>query len=503
MPSFADLKDRASKVKDASVSKVKDTRDKYSSVSSKKMDWDPNHKRPPPPPPASRSSLSDRSRSSSYAPPPPPVAPGPPPPPAPRAAAPPPIIRRDTRPDQPGTTSNVVRPPSSSSATPDASSRSQIDWANLSGEDKQTLFQWLDEYFATRFNISSLANASHSAPAPVPTHGLRAPLPARTLKSNSPSALDASFTTSYPPACTHGSQAADLAHYFHPSTHWDSAWYTSEPPTPPPYEHHAPPLRQFSWEWYGPSKTVYGAALWEDLSICWYIVKFSTSGNADPNDSRAVQRSARYIPRPAPWDGARLVQAHETYGETIAGFAESYEDTGEYCASGECWDLANEALKYFEQFDYVPKPLPSTSRTHGHLIFEGKAIGPGLPNQIGRWRGGDDRVRRGDIVQWLTARLGMPNGGEATMGNPDHTAVIVKDAVPSTEVSDGAVIKPGALGVLEVVEQGVGSPPKRARYDLNLLKSGELWIYRPVGMESYLGTKFEVKCPSHVNAISI
>jgi len=199
--------------------------------------------------------------------------------------------------------------------------------------------------------------------------------------------------------------------------------------------------------------------------------------------------------------GPALLEAHETYGETIAGFAESYEGTGEYCLRGECWDLASEALKYFDQFDYVAKPVPSTSCTHGHLIFSGKATS--RLNQIGKWRGGDDRVRRGDIVQWRRAKVTFDHRGHATLGDPDHTAVIVADSTPSEALSDGMSVKPGVVGVLEVVEQSVGSPPKRERYDLSQMTEGEIWIYRPVGMVEYVGSVLEAKCPEGVNALSV
>ncbi|KAF7791538.1 hypothetical protein EIP86_002554 [Pleurotus ostreatoroseus] len=300
----------------------------------------------------------------------------------------------------------------------------------------------------------------------------------------------------------HGSAAADLAHFFSPSTHWDSPWYTSADGIPPPLQQEAPPSSTRSWQTLGNKKTIWGGVVFPDLSICWYSVTFPTTGNADPNDTRAVQRSAQYIPRPNALDQAALVNAHETYGETIAAYAESYEGTGQYCARGECWDLAAEALKYFDEYDYVAKPVPSMSRTHGHLIFCGRASRGGA-EQVGRWRGGDDRVRRGDIAEWRSARVRMAAGGYMTLGNPDHTAVIVNDSVPRTSVSDGTAVRPSELGTLEVVEQGVGSPPKRMKYDLSLFEEGELWIYRPIGMLEYVGALLEPRCPDNVNALSV
>jgi hypothetical protein len=231
--------------------------------------------------------------------------------------------------------------------------------------------------------------------------------------------------------------------------------------------------------------------LFSDLSVFWGSIDFSTSAQADPNDRRQVKRDAVYLPRPKPLAKEILVEAHSTYGETIASFAESFVGSGEYCARGECWDLANEALKYFDEFDYVPKPVPSISRTHGHLVYEGKALGKGQ-GMVGRWRGGDDRVRRGDIVEWRLVRIatyGAPPGNYSTLGEPDHTAVVVRETVPRVVVEDGGPLSPEELGSLEVVEQSVGQLPERRVYDLRGFEEGEMWIYRPVGLEAYLGVQ--------------
>ncbi|KAL6298409.1 hypothetical protein BKA93DRAFT_811399 [Sparassis latifolia] len=322
--------------------------------------------------------------------------------------------------------------------------------------------------------------------------------------SPQPSAYDGSSDalTSYPAPTLTGCAALDLAQYFTPSTHWDSSWYTNTSPMPPPLQGNGEIAFTAAWEMHGSCKTLYAGVIFADLSMCWFSVQFSTSTQSDPNDSRGVRRGAQYLPCPAAMDHAALVEAHETYGETVAGFAESFEGTGEFCGRGECWDLADGALKYFDQFDYVPKPVPSISRTHGHLMFEGKVADKGRV-QVGRWRGGDDRVRRGDIVEWRSARLAMGRGGSAILGNPDHTAVIVSDAVPTCAVGDGMSVTPSGLGTLEVVEQSVGNPPARALYNLGGLEEGEIWIYRPVGMLEYVGTLLEAKCPETVSARSV
>jgi hypothetical protein len=226
------------------------------------------------------------------------------------------------------------------------------------------------------------------------------------------------------------------------------------------------------------------------LSVLWGSVTFNMT---NPGDQSKITRQAWYLPRPEPQDLAVLADANETYGDTIAQFAESFLGAGTYCARGECWDLANEALKYFDQYDYIPKPVPSISRTHGHLIYEGKATKKGK-EMVGRWRGGDDRIRRGDIVEWRKVRMATDSrGGYALLGDPDHTAVIVSDGPPIPAATKpphgepGASIPPSDLGQLTVVEQSVGQPPVRKDYSLHGLEEGEIWIYRPIALETYLG----------------
>jgi hypothetical protein len=186
-----------------------------------------------------------------------------------------------------------------------------------------------------------------------------------------------------------------------------------------------------------------------------------------------------------------LQQAAETYGATVAAFAERAEASGRPVARGECWDVAHEALLHAESlFGPHDAPILSTARAHGHLLFCGK---PG----VGRWRGGDDRLRAGDIVEWRTVRIGMGQyGAFSILGDPDHTAVLVQDTVPRCAVADGQSVKPADVGVLTVVEQTAGRAPKRDSYDLAKLQQGEVWVYRPVGMIMYLGSTLSIDIPS-------
>ena len=297
---------------------------------------------------------------------------------------------------------------------------------------------------------------------------------------------------SHPPHSEHGSAAQDLCAFFSSSARWDDPWYSSENPTPPPLEQITDCMRTYSIQWHGDTRTLSGGALFGDLSACWYTVEWS---GRTANDTTKARRSAGFFPRPDSFSRDELIAAHETYGETVAGFAEGYEGTGQWCARGECWDLANEALKAFEQWNYVPKPLPCIGKTHGHLIFEGKAWGKNAATQqAGRWRGGDDRIRRGDIVQWKTAAI-SEGYRKFTLGDPDHTAIVVRDQQPLKTPRDFEAMRPADLGQLEVVEQSVHSPPSREVYRLGGMEAGELWIYRPIGMELYLKVEFSANWP--------
>src|SRR6266404_5852556 len=278
----------------------------------------------------------------------------------------------------------------------------------------------------------------------------------------------------FPPPATNGSAAEDLARYMHPSTTWATNWYDSTSPIPP-HLNGSPEIRfAGSFGSDGRSKTARGVMLFSDLSMCWYSVAY---GNGQP------VRWARFRPRPEPMSGAALQRAAQTHGTVVAAFAERAEASRRPVARGECWDLAHDALVHASSL-CAPHdaPILSTSRAHGHLLFCGR---PG----VGRWRGGDDRLRAGDIVEWRSVRIGMARfGSSAILGDPDHTAVLVEDTVPRCAVADGQSVLPADVGELTVVEQSAGHVPKRDSYDLAKLQQGEVWVYRPVGMVEYLGS---------------
>ncbi|KAF6749551.1 hypothetical protein DFP72DRAFT_1173436 [Ephemerocybe angulata] len=492
MPSFADLKAKATSVANSGVDKARTMKERNTSVPMKKTNWDPYSGQPAPPPPPPRSIVNQRtkpgeqpgflpppsrtasnassgrgtpsgdsspgpapplpSRAPSSAPPALPQRSSPlgaaPPPPSrtgvavarnatvsrPAAAGPPPPIARSTRPDL------AALEPSTTDTKKDAEA---IDWTNLSQEDKEVFFSWLDEFFSKHLNITinpprtsshwasdARGNASNTFGAAAPPFLNASSKPTSwgrqaTTAGHDPIVNATDFITSYPPGALGASAAADLGTFFHPSTRWNTPWFNTTSGVPPPLEGSKDIRYVSSWQSRGSVKTSQMGVLFSDLSVFWSSVTFSMT---NPESERDTKRKASYLPRPDALDRAALVEAHETYGETIAQFAESFLGTGTYCGRGECWDLANEALLYLAQYDYVPKPVPSISRTHGHLIYEGKAAGKGK-GTVGRWRGGDDRIRRGDIVEWRKTRIGE-RGGFSMLGDPDHTAVIVSDSGP-------------------------------------------------------------------------
>ncbi|KAG1759950.1 hypothetical protein EDD22DRAFT_903618 [Suillus occidentalis] len=154
MVNFAELKQKAEKAKDAGVTKMVNTRDKYSSVPSSKTNWDPNWKRAPPPAPAG---------SAGNGPPPPPLRTRPDASGSPRSSvvSPSPPWAHGSRSDAPSPSSysHISPPPTRAqssylSRTESADQVDHIDWANLSQDDKDEFFSWLDEFFSLYLDIT-------------------------------------------------------------------------------------------------------------------------------------------------------------------------------------------------------------------------------------------------------------------------------------------------------------------------------------------------------------
>lgn len=193
-----------------------------------------------------------------------------------------------------------------------------------------------------------------------------------------------------------------------------------------------------------------GAALFEDLSCLWWRVSWNAGSPAS-----TAKVDAAYREPPAAWmDESRLAEASRGFADWIAGFAEMSEQNRTPVGDGECWTLAADAIKYTNstaQLTEENRLLTSIGRTHGHLLFAGKA--DPVKGQCGRWRGGDRMrsnwggIRRGDIVEWRTAKCRELNGAPGsyvTLGAPEHTAVIIDNAPVPERLS--AIEKGGNRG---------------------------------------------------------
>ena len=163
-----------------------------------KTNWDPYSGNPPPPPPPPLSLVNQKTKPITFPPPPSRTssaaspslsssssASSPPPLPSRgQSAAPPPLPRRTAispappvirpSPSQPNPPPTNGPPPIVRSTRPDyharpkiskpptSSSDTEIDWSNLSPEDKTTFFNWLDEFFA---NFTPPSNTRDAAVA--------------------------------------------------------------------------------------------------------------------------------------------------------------------------------------------------------------------------------------------------------------------------------------------------------------------------------------------------
>jgi hypothetical protein len=183
-----------------------------------------------------------------------------------------------------------------------------------------------------------------------------------------------------------------------------------------------------------------------------------------------AQGAAKMLPKPRDLGPAELEEYRIRYGDSVAGWSESM--MGQQVGNGECWTLANDALKAVGddcRARGIEPPMTSQSYIHGFLVFSYYPPSPPTPP------GGvtASMVARGDIIQFLSCIFEKRGGGKGYCGMPDHTAVV-------TGV--------GRDGVIDAVHQNTGGVKKvcRAQFNFGELTSGEVRIFRPVG-ESWVG----------------
>lgn len=189
------------------------------------------------------------------------------------------------------------------------------------------------------------------------------------------------------------------------------------------------------------------------------------------NPGLTVRAEQKHLPPPRPLSTSELEDYREQYSDRVANWCESR--LGQQVGNGECWTLADEALKAIaaeERSRGVEPCMTSQSVVHGSVIFTC------LPPKPCEPRGGVEAagVARGDIIQFLSAHLKRKDGhGESWAGAPDHTAIV-------THVERS--------GLLRVVESNSGGVKrvKEGQYDFSELVGGEVRIFRVVG-ESWVG----------------
>lgn len=244
-----------------------------------------------------------------------------------------------------------------------------------------------------------------------------------------------------------------------------------------------------------------GAVLFGDLSSLWYRIIYTVG--TDAGGDGAFDCKVAYAEPPAPWlDSGLLQSSAASYGEVVARNVEAWEGT--VVGDGECWTLANEAIKTANESSGWPeeaKLLQTIERTHGHLIYYAEAGKGGL------WRGGDvGNIRRGDVLEWddyASCKQLAPNrGAVVSFGNtakgwPEHTAVVVGSATAtsqrSMDPSGETSLRPEELQWIEVIDQSAGKVASRSTVDLSSFTKGKLYVYRPVGKDAYLEGKVEAK----------
>ncbi|KAI5855195.1 hypothetical protein BZA05DRAFT_390801 [Tricharina praecox] len=164
--------------------------------------------------------------------------------------------------------------------------------------------------------------------------------------------------------------------------------------------------------------------LWTQ-NLSYTLIRLTWDASAPAATVKAEQR---HFPPPPPLSAQEL-HTQEGRGHEIVEWCE--QRIGTQVGNGECWTLAHDAL------EATAGLMSSQQTTHGACIFSHY---PPSPPQ--KTEGVD--IRRGDILQFLSAKWVYPDGGWTTAGAPDHTAVVT-DAW-----------KEGETWVCEVLEQNVG-----------------------------------------------
>ncbi|KAJ8143879.1 hypothetical protein OY671_003012 [Metschnikowia pulcherrima] len=196
----------------------------------------------------------------------------------------------------------------------------------------------------------------------------------------------------------------------------------------------------------------------KDLSRAIYKIRW-----LDDKFSDAVGDLIKFVPSPIERNSPtkkELLEYSDRFGKYVTSWCLRKE--GQQVGSGECWDLAHEALaKGCGKHAFV-----SQYYHHGYPILElsGSSSGSSVS------RGPEDEIRPGDILQFKSATLrDSAKGLTQTVGNPDHTAIVYDK-------------KGDILNVLEQNVQGKRVVMK-GEYALKNMVGGSVTVCRPVPAE--------------------
>lgn len=184
-----------------------------------------------------------------------------------------------------------------------------------------------------------------------------------------------------------------------------------------------------------------------DLAIASYVISWQ-------NDNVATATAKAAMVRALPLAHAlraELESASAKFGEYVAAWSEHNFD--KQVGTGECWDLAQQALlkgcgKHAFVLEYYHHGFPI-------LTMEGGEVAQ------------HDEVRRGDILQFKSCVFEEAHRVQ-TVGLPDHTAVVLAAGERL------AVAEQNVNGVRRVV---------RGEYNLAALARGRVVVYRPMAAE--------------------
>lgn len=190
------------------------------------------------------------------------------------------------------------------------------------------------------------------------------------------------------------------------------------------------------------------------------IVKFKLEWQAsDPLGTVTVARQD--VPPPPSLTQQQLAQARDQFGNSVASYAESVSNT--QVGDGECWTLGKQAL------EATPGTMPPQGCTFGAVVYEAEGMAP-APVAY------NDRIARGDIIQFLSARIETksPQGvitRQVMLGAPNHTSVITNVSADNRTV--------------DVLHQNVGGmrTVQPGSFNLDDVTAGHVTVYRPIWKE--------------------